>query len=218
MARINILLYILVINLIGQIVYSAEVIKAEPILNSGLLIKPQIVAPPSKPVQTVPSVNYVPKTNSVTNTVVPNSALNISAQNVSKTTVEGKTSKTGTVSVKPVANVSTSTEVSPVQPQQMDFKQCTKIFGADSERLFYIVIAAVNANNFKIDEIQSKSAYVLFSVKNKQFLLNVASIDKNNSIVKIVPANNNYYFPSGIVTNIFKYIDLNLSMPITKIN
>lgn len=227
MARVKrVLQYLLIVNLLVSVSYAAEVIKAEPIFNNTPVIRPQIVAPPSKPLQTEPSINYVPKVNNTNTTVVPNTNLKISAPNTQTTTVTSSTSKTGTVTVKPVANTSpvvaprppVAQPASPVEPQMMSFKQCTKIFGTESERLFYIAIAAINANNFKIVEIQSRSAYIIFKAANREFLLSVAGIDKTNSIVKITPVNNNYFFPSGVVSNIFKYIDLNLSMPITKID
>jgi len=244
-----------------QQVKSAEVIKAEPIFTTtSPAIKPHIVEPPTKPVQTmVPDINYVPKVNQNTNVpVVKNATLNITTSpsqqnntlnkpiNSSGTTVilnpslqspvekpivmpsntfsqptkpivnPQSTLNQSTNNIKPVASQSI-TQNSAVIPQVISFQKCTKIFPIDSEKLFYLAISSINANKFTINEIQSKSGYVLFSVLQKQFLLSVASVDKKNAIVKITPANNNYYFPEGIVTNIFKYIDLNTDIVISKI-
>ncbi|HNW25883.1 MAG TPA: hypothetical protein PLG15_03145 [Candidatus Gastranaerophilaceae bacterium] len=105
-----------------------------------------------------------------------------------------------------------------VQPQAVDFGLCRKIFKIDAQKLFYLTLAAVNANRFTIDEIQSKSGYILFSVAKKQFLANVISVNAENSMLKITPCDNIYFFPVGIVQNMFKYVELNLNTPIEKLN
>lgn len=212
MARtVRILGILLIFCLMTSVGYSAEVIKAEPIFSSAPVIKPHIVEPPSKPVQTVtPSINYVPKMNQTTNApVVKNATLNISAPK----TTQNLNYTTTSVSPTPVA----TQQVSQTTPQMISFQNCTKIFPTDTEKLFYLAVASISANKFTIDEVQSKSGYILFSVVKKQFLLSVATVDKKNAIIKITPANNNYYFPAGIVSNIFKYIDLNINSEITKI-
>lgn len=99
-----------------------------------------------------------------------------------------------------------------VTPQNVDFEYCNKIFNISDEKLFYLTIASINANKFRIDEIQSKSGYILFTAANKQFLANVAELDSKRAILKITPANNIYYFPLGIVVNLFKYIELNSTL------
>lgn len=109
------------------------------------------------------------------------------------------------------------TAPSPVQPQLVDFTSCSKFFPTDSQKLFYLTLASANANRFSMDEIQSKSGYIVFSVGSRQFLASVISVDSKNSMLKITPCNNNYYFPIGIVQNFFKYIDLNIKVPIEKL-
>lgn len=269
MARtIKILLAVLICFITSiNVVKAAEVIKAEPIFTkTNTVVKPHIVEPPSKPVQTIsPDLNYVPKINQNTNVpVVKNAVINVTTSPTQqKQTVIQNTKSTGSTVIlnpaipsgtppaKPIVNPVTNTiqssqpvikpavnqqlnlnqtinTVKPVStqtssqnpaviPQNISFQKCTKIFPVDSEKLFYLAIASINANRFTINEIQSKSGYVLFSVLQKQFLLSVATVDKKNAIVKITPANNNYYFPEGIVTNIFKYIDLNTDKEILKI-
>lgn len=211
MARtVKTLITLLIFSSMASAGYTAEVIKAEPIFTSAPVIKPHIVEPPSKPVQTLtPAINYVPKMTQTTNApVVKNATLNISAPKTNST-------PTYTTTVK---NIPVSTQqVSQTTPQMISFQNCTKIFPMDAEKLFYLAVASISANKFTIDEMQSKSGYVLFSVVKKQFLLSVATVDKKNAIIKITPANNNYYFPAGIVNNIFKYIDLNVASEITKI-
>lgn len=114
--------------------------------------------------------------------------------------------------VAPVSAETVMTVQSLVTPQNIDFEYCNKIFNINAERLFYLTIASINANKFKIDEIQSKSGYILFTAADKQFLANIASLDDKRAILKITPANNIYYFPLGIVVNLFKYIELNTDL------
>lgn len=263
---VRVILAIFIFFIISTDIKAAEVIKAEPVFTTNTpVVKPHIVEPPSKPVQTMtPDLNYVPKVNQNTNVpVVKNATLNVTtspspqqtpvktnsnstdstvilnpllppappakpivnpvsntiqqSQPVIKPTVNQQSNlNQSTNTVKPVSN-QTSAQNPAVIPQNISFQKCTKIFPVDSEKLFYLAIASINANRFTINEIQSKSGYVLFSVLQKQFLLSIANVDKKNAIAKITPANNNYYFPEGIVTNIFKYIDLNTDTEITKI-
>ena len=74
-----------------------------------------------------------------------------------------------------------------------------------------VAIAAINANRFTIDEIQSRSGYILFTAVNKQFLATVVNVNTNQGMLKITPVDNNYFFQPGIVLNVFKYIELNLN-------
>jgi len=103
-------------------------------------------------------------------------------------------------------------------PQIISFENCTKKYEIPVEKLFILTLASINANKFTIDEIQSRNGYILFKGANKQFLASVHRVDTDSSILKIVPANNNYYFPPGIITNIQKYIDLNLTTKIEELN
>ena len=105
-----------------------------------------------------------------------------------------------------------------ITAQNVQFENCTKVFNTDNVSLFYLTIAAINANRFTIDEIQSKSGYILFTAVNKQFLASVSNVNTNQGLLKITPADNNYYFQLGIVLNIFKYIELNLSKKPSVIN
>ena len=99
-------------------------------------------------------------------------------------------------------------------PQNISFEDCTKIFGVNQEKLFYLTLASISANRFNIDEIQSANGYIIFSANRNKYLATVSKIDKTNAILKITPCNNIYNFPLGILTNTFKYIDLNLTAKI----
>lgn len=100
-------------------------------------------------------------------------------------------------------------EIELVTPQNIDFSKCVQTFNFPVEKLFYISILAINANNFQIEELQSKTGYILFRAVNKNFLMSVVKIDADHSMLKITPADNVYFFPYGIVHNIYKYIELN---------
>ena len=98
-----------------------------------------------------------------------------------------------------------------ITAQNVHFENCYKVFNTDNVSLFYLTIAAINANRFTIDEIQSKSGYILFTAVNKQFLASISNVNTKQGLLRITPADNNYYFQPGIILNIFKYIELNLS-------
>lgn len=102
----------------------------------------------------------------------------------------------------------------PVVPQPVNFGNCNKFFKLDNENLFYLTLAAINANRFNIDEIQSTSGYVLFTAAKRQYLASIIKVDSKNSMLRITPCDNFYYFPVGIVQNMFKYIELNVKTPI----
>lgn len=100
-------------------------------------------------------------------------------------------------------------------PQNIPFEKCTKMFeGLNKEKLFYLTMFAVNANNFSVEEIQSNNGYIVFTAARQKYLATIAGIDNNNSILKITPCNNIYFFQPGIVVNVFKYIELNKTMEI----
>ena len=105
-----------------------------------------------------------------------------------------------------------------VSVQNVKYSDCTKVFNTDNISLFYYTIASINANRFTIDEIQSKSGYILFSAVNKQFLATVSNVNVKQAMLKITPVDNNYYFQMGIVSNIFKYIDININTKIENVN
>ena len=103
-----------------------------------------------------------------------------------------------------------------VMPQNIEFSKCCASFDMNSEKLFYLTISAINANNFEIEEIQSKMGYILFRAANKSFLAAISSENENRAMIKITPADNIYFFPYGVIYNIFYYIDLNKSEPLEK--
>ena len=100
------------------------------------------------------------------------------------------------------------------QPQNVDFESCTKMFPVNKEKLFYLTLGAVTANKFSIDEIQTQNGYIIFSAVNNKYLATIAGIDADNSILKITPCNEIYFFPPGVFLGMFKYIELNLNTEI----
>lgn len=105
-----------------------------------------------------------------------------------------------------------------VTPQNVEFKLCTRTYIITPEKLFYMAIAAAKENRFTVDEIQSKTGYILFTAAGKQYLASVLKVDDTHSMIKITPVNNNYFFAPGIVLNFFRYIDLNGATPIVPLN
>ena len=101
-----------------------------------------------------------------------------------------------------------------VTPQSIDYNICTRNYILTPEKLFYMALASINANRFTIDEMQSKTGYILFTAVNKQYLASVVKVDTNKSMLRITPTNNNYFFAPGIVLNVFRYIDLNGATPV----
>jgi hypothetical protein len=98
-----------------------------------------------------------------------------------------------------------------ITAQNINFETCTKVFNTDNISLFYLTIAAINANRFTIDEMQSQSGYILFTAVNKQFIASISNVNTNQGMLRITPADGNYYFQPGIVLNIYKYIEMNSS-------
>ncbi len=101
-----------------------------------------------------------------------------------------------------------------ITPQNVNFNNCTRTYILPADKLFYMAIASANANRFEIDEIQSKTGYILFTAVNKQYLASIVEVDSTHSMLKITPTNNNYFFPPGVVLNFFKYIDLYGATPV----
>ena len=112
------------------------------------------------------------------------------------------------VPVKAVEQMNLSTLIT---AQNMKYENCTKVFNTDNVSLFYLTLAAINANRFTVEEIQSKSGYILFTAVNKRFLATVTNVNTNQGMLKITPEDNNYFFQPGIILNIFRYIELNLN-------
>ncbi len=98
--------------------------------------------------------------------------------------------------------------------QNIAFEDCTKIFGLNQEKLFYITLASISANRFKVEEIQSSNGYIIFSANRNKYLATVGKVDDKNAILKITPCNNIYNFPPGVISNVFKYIDINATTDI----
>lgn len=104
-----------------------------------------------------------------------------------------------------------------ITPQNVDFRICTRTYVIAPEKLFYMAIASAKENRFTVDEIQSKTGYILFSAAGKQYLASIVKVDSTHSMLKITPVNNHYFFPPGIVLNFFRYIDLNGATPIVEL-
>ena len=69
-----------------------------------------------------------------------------------------------------------------VTPQSINYNICTRNYILTPEKLFYMALASINANRFTIDEMQSKTGYILFTAVNKQYLASVVKVDANKSL------------------------------------
>ncbi len=95
-------------------------------------------------------------------------------------------------------------------PADIESDACVKIFQMNAEDLFIYTLAALEANNFSIGEIQSHGGYITFKAANKNFLAIVSEVDSKNSMLKITPSNGVYHFAPGIVYKVFEYITLKM--------
>lgn len=150
----------------------------------------------------------------------PANQITTKAQVKPQTTVKAQTKSNNYPALKTTLPPITQAPVAPAptQPQPVDFGLCTKTYKLNKEKLFYLTLAGLNANKFEIKEIQSKSGYVVFSAAKKTFLASVIDVDSKTSMLKITPSNNVYFFPVGVVQNMFKYVDLNINTPIEKLS
>lgn len=115
----------------------------------------------------------------------------------------------------PVQTAAQPTAAPPITtPQNITFENCTKMFAVNKEKLFYLTLGGISANRFNIEEIQTANGYIIFSAAKNKYLATISGIDSANSILKITPCNDIYFFPPGIVINMFKYIELNLNAEI----
>lgn len=100
------------------------------------------------------------------------------------------------------------------QPQNITFENCVRMFTISKEKLFYLTLSGITANRFTINEIQTENGYIIFTAAKHKFLATISGIDSNNSILKITPCNNVYFFPPGVYLGLFKYIEMNLDIEI----
>ena len=97
-----------------------------------------------------------------------------------------------------------------VTAQNIPFENCTRMFtGVSKENLFMLTLSAISTNKYSVEEIQTKDGYIIFTALKNKYLATVSGIDNNNSILKITPCNDIYFFQASILSNIFKYIEAN---------
>ena len=91
-----------------------------------------------------------------------------------------------------------------------DFENCVKTYNTGVENLFYLTLAAINANNYVIDEIQSRTGYISFQAGQKTLLASLTAINDKSSMIKITPMDNSYNFSQAVVDKIFLYLTTNI--------
>ena len=60
------------------------------------------------------------------------------------------------------------------------------MFAANKDKLFYLTLAAISANNFTVEEIQTTNGYIIFTGAGNKYLATVAEIDDMNFGLRIV--------------------------------
>lgn len=91
-------------------------------------------------------------------------------------------------------------------PSSIDY---AKSYKTTSENLLYLLLSAINANNYSIEEIQFKTGSVLFKAYTKEFIASVSTKDGYNSFIKIIPTDNNYNFSPNLIQKLHNYIEQN---------
>lgn len=92
-----------------------------------------------------------------------------------------------------------------------------KSYKTSSENLLYLLLSAINAQNYSIEEIQFKTGSVLFKAYTKEFIASVSAQDGYNSFIKIIPADNNYNFSPLLLERLHTYIEINNNINYQKI-
>ena len=98
------------------------------------------------------------------------------------------------------------TSIVKTMPSSIDF---SKSYKTTAENLLYLLLSAINAQNYSIEEIQFKTGSVLFKAYSKEFIASVSAQDSTNSYVKIIPADNNYNFSPLLLQRLHNYIEVN---------
>lgn len=111
-------------------------------------------------------------------------------------------------------------DIIPVQTVNSAIKQTTdfsKFYKTSSENLLYLLLSAINEQNYLIKEIQFKTGSVLFQAYSKEFIASVSNQDGINSFIKIIPADNQYNFSPDLINKIHNYIEVNNTINFQKI-
>ncbi len=99
-------------------------------------------------------------------------------------------------------------------PSSLDF---AKSYKTTAENLLYLLLSAINENNYSIEEIQFKTGSVLFKAYSKEFIACISAQDGYNSFIKIIPVDNNYNFSPILIQKLHNYIELNNKTSFQKI-
>ena len=110
-----------------------------------------------------------------------------------------------------VVNINTSIKAIPTT---VEF---AKTYKTTSENLLYLLLSAINAQNYSIEEIQFRTGSVLFKAYTKEFIASVSAQDGYNSFIKIIPADNNYNFSPVLLEKLHNYIEINNNINFQKV-
>ena len=92
-------------------------------------------------------------------------------------------------------------------PNPVEYAACVKDYPMPSAELFQRTLSAISSSNYKIIEIQSTSSRVLFSVFGREFWASVTNQSSAASSLRILPADNSFYFRKDLVERIFSEIE-----------
>ena len=99
--------------------------------------------------------------------------------------------------VKPAAEVN--------NPELLD---CVKTFPIPYDKLFYLTLTGVSANNFELKEMQTKSGYIIFETGYRKFLASIVYVSSMKSMLKITPYSGNYDFDPSVPKKMFSYVEM----------
>ena len=104
------------------------------------------------------------------------------------------------------------------QPIPVDYAYCVRDYQIPAKELFQRTLSAISSSNYKIIEIQSKSSRVLFSVFGREFWASVTKQNSGAATLRILPADNSFYFQKTLIDRIFNEIDAYKTEKIIQVN
>ena len=102
-------------------------------------------------------------------------------------------------------------DTAPVMKPYTDFSECIATFPVGVEKLINLTLCGINALNYQVKEIQTKSGYIIFETGYRKYLASIIYVSSTKSMIKITPYSGNYDFSVEVVKKLFNYISENLN-------
>ena len=99
----------------------------------------------------------------------------------------------------------------------VDYSSCIRNYSMPSAELFQRTLSAISSSNYKIIEIQSTSSRVLFSIFGREFWAGVTNQSSATSTLRIMPADNSFYFRKDLIERVFSEIEISKAQKIKKV-